>query len=146
MSIRKEEVLFEAEATYKDLLLRKNLKMRIWETVLFVAGIMLLSVLFGSRSTEFKLLAFAIAIAVVGLSPFLYKAVLRPRYTLTKSHLIISIAGRERTYPLTAVEQVYEGRHIYRLQGRKEALMISREFLSRLDERLFLLQRRGKRR
>ncbi|UFJ40943.1 hypothetical protein LOK74_23650 [Brevibacillus humidisoli] len=146
MKKRTEEVLFQAEASYKDLLLRKNMKLRIWETAVFVVGMVLLSVLFGSQSNTFKLLAFAIAFGVVGLSPFLYKAVLRPRYTLTKSHLIVSIAGQERSYPLSAVEQVYEGRNVYRLQGKKESLMISREFLAHLDERLFLLQRKGKRR
>lgn len=146
MKKRADDVLFEAEATYKDLLLRKNWKMRIWETVLFVVGMVLLSIFFETQSGTFKLLAFVIAFAVVGLSPFLYKAILRPRYTLTRSHLIISIAGQERSYPLTAVEQVYEGRNVYRLQGKKESLMISRQFLAHLDERLFLLQRKGKRR
>ncbi|WP_126425053.1 hypothetical protein [Brevibacillus marinus] len=146
MKKRADDVLFEAEASYKDLLLRKNMKLRIWETVLFVIGMVLLSVFFETRSDAFKVLAFVIAFAVVGLSPFLYKAILRPRYTLTKSHLIISIAGQERAYPLSVVEQVYEGRNVYRLQGKKESLMISREFLARLDERLFLLQRKGKRR
>jgi len=140
------EIVYQADATYKDLLLRKNLKLRVFESVVFVLGMMAISGMFDTRTTEFKVMAFAIAIAVVGLMPFFYKAVLRPRYTLTKTHLIVSISGTERAYPLGVVEPVIEGRHIYRLDGKRESLMVSREFLTRLNERLVYFQKKGKRR
>jgi len=135
----------EVESTYKDLLLRKSVKMRVFETILFVLGMLVLSNVFDTKSDMFKVLAFAIAIAVVGLSPFFYKAVMKPRYTLTRTHLIVSISGQERSYPLNEVEPVIEGRHVFRLSGKRESLMVSREFLAQLNERLFYFRKKGKR-
>lgn len=140
------EVLYEEASTYKDMLLRKSWKMRINETVLFVLGMMILAQFFPTNDTRFKVLVFAIAIAVVGLSPFMYKSVLRPVYKLTKTHLIISMSGQEKSYPLSEVEQIYEGRHFYRVGGKKESLMVSRQFLSHLNERLFYYKKGNKRR
>lgn len=140
------DVLYQEESTYVDMLLRKSWSMRIAETVAFVLGMMILAQFFPSNDTTFKVLAFAIAIAVVGLAPFLYKATMRPVYKLTKTHLIVSISGKETSYPLSEVEQVYEGRHFYRLGGKKESLMVSRQFLSRLNERLFYYHKGNKRR
>jgi len=135
----------EVESTYKDLLLRKSVKMRVNETILFVLGMLVLSNMFDTNSNLFKVLAFAVAIAVVGLSPFFYKAVMKPRYTLTRTHLIVSISGQERSYPLNEVEPVIEGRHVFRLSGKRESLMVSREFLAQLNERLFYFRKKGKR-
>ncbi|EST54395.1 hypothetical protein T458_13925 [Brevibacillus panacihumi W25] len=140
------DVLYQEESSYKDMLLRKSMKMRIMETVAFVFGMMILAQFFPSDATAFKVLAFAIAIAVVGLSPFLYKAILRPMYKLTKTHLIISLSGEEKSYPLNEVEPIYEGRHVYRLSGKRESLMVSRQFLSHLNERLFYYQKGNKKR
>ncbi|NGQ96028.1 hypothetical protein G3578_12755 [Brevibacillus sp. SYP-B805] len=139
------DILFQAESTYADLLLRKGVKLRLLESLVFVVGMLLASGYFDTRTTTFKILAFAIAIAVVGLSPFVYKAVLRPRYTLTKTHLIISLAGKEREIPLSEVEPLIEGRHIYKLNGKNESLMVSREFLTHLNERLSYFRKKGKR-
>ncbi|HZG14299.1 MAG TPA: hypothetical protein VE710_04670 [Candidatus Bathyarchaeia archaeon] len=145
MKYRPPEVLMEVESTYKDLLLRKSVKMRVNETILFVLGMLVLSNMFDTNSNLFKVLAFAVAIAVVGLSPFFYKAVMKPRYTLTRTHLIVSISGKERSYPLNEVEPVIEGRHVFRLSGKRESLMVSREFLAQLNERLFYFRKKGKR-
>jgi hypothetical protein len=146
--MRKEsgDILYQEESSYKDLLLRKSWKMRVMESVVFVIGMLLLAQFFTSDSTTFKLLAFAIAIAVVGLAPFVYKFVLRPKYKLTKTHLIISMAGKETSYPLHEVEPIFEGRHLYRLSGKRESLMVSRKFLAHLNERLFVYKKLGKRR
>jgi hypothetical protein len=140
------DILYQEESSYKDLLLRKSWKMRVFESIAFVVGMMLLAQFFTNDSTTFKLLAFAIAIAVVGLAPFVYKFVLRPKYTLTKTHLIISIAGKETSFPLHEVEPIFEGRHLYRLSGKRESLMVSRQFLAHLNERLFVYKKLGKRR
>ncbi|MGI6187844.1 MAG: hypothetical protein ACOYIL_15340, partial [Brevibacillus sp.] len=96
-----DEILYQEESGYKDLLLRKNMKMRIMETLFFVVGMLLLSQFFNTQSPAFKVLAFAIAIAVVCLAPFVYKYTLRPSYKLTKTHLIVSMGGRETRYPLS---------------------------------------------
>jgi len=143
---KNNEVLFQAEATYKDLLLRKSFQLRMLETLLFVVGMMIASSLMNSQTTGFKIFAIAIAVAVVGLAPFVYKWLLRPRYTLTKTHLIISISGKETAYPLTEVQEVIAGRHVYKINGKRHALMVSREFLRHLNERLALFQKKGKRR
>ncbi len=140
------EILYQEESRYADLLLRKNLRMRILESFIFVAGMLIASQFFTTQSGTFKVIAFAIAIAVVGLAPFVYKWVLRPQYKLTKTHLIISISGKETSYPLSEVEPIFEGRHLYRLSGKREALMVSRQFLARLNERLFMIRKMGKRR
>ena len=137
--------MLQVESTYKDILLRKGIKMRIFETILFVIGMLLLSSFFDTRSDLFKLLAVAIAVIVVGLAPFFYKAVMKPRYTLTRTHLLISISGQERSYPLSEVEPVIEGRHVYRLSGKRESLMVSRDFLAQLNERLMYFRKKGKR-
>ncbi|WP_289142513.1 hypothetical protein [uncultured Brevibacillus sp.] len=140
------DVLYQEESSYKDMLLRKTWRMRISETILFVIGMMILAQILPTNNTTFKVLAFAIAIAVVGLSPFLYKSILRPMYKLTKTHLIITMSGQETSYPLSEVEQIYEGRHFYRLAGKKESLMVSRQFLTHLNERLFYYKKGNKRR
>jgi len=140
------DIIYQEESRYADLLLRKNVRMRILESVVFVVGMLIASQLFPTESGTFKVIAFAIAIAVVGLAPYVYKWVLRPKYTLTKTHLIISLGGRETSYPLSEVEPVFEGRHLYRLSGKRESLMVSRQFLARLNERLFVIRKLGKRR
>lgn len=140
------DVLYQEESTYKDMLLRKSMKMRIMETVAFVFGMMILAQFFPSDATAFKVLAFVIAIAVVGLSPFLYKAILRPVYKLTKTQLVISMSGQEKSFPLNEVEQIYEGRHLYRVSGKRESLMVSRQFLTHLNERLSYYHKGNKRR
>ncbi|GED30430.1 hypothetical protein [Brevibacillus centrosporus] len=140
------DVLFQEESTYKDMLLRKSVKMRVMETVAFVLGMLILAQILPSNNTAFKVLAFAIAIAVVGLAPFLYRSMLRPVYKLTKTHLIITMSGKETSYPLSEVEQIYEGRHLYRVGGKRESLMVSREFLKHLNERLFYYNKANKRR
>ena len=139
------EVLYQEESGYKDLLLRKSMKLRILETVAFAVGMVTLAQFFPSNDTAFKVLAIVIAIAVVGLAPFLYKAVLRPVYKLTRTHLIISLSGKENSYPLSEVEPIYEGRHLYRVGGKRESLMVSRQFLNRLNERLHYYQKNKRR-
>lgn len=146
MKNQANEILYQEESGYKDLLLRKSMKMRLMETVAFVIGMLLLSSFFNSKTDTFKIMAFAIAIAVVGLAPFLYKWVLRPTYKLTKTHLIITMSGREESYPLSEVEMIYEGRHFYRLSGKRHSLMVSRVFLNKLNERLYLYHKGKKRR
>lgn len=145
MKYRPAEILLQVDSTYKDLLLRKSMKMRVFETILFVIGMLLLSSFFDTKSDLFKVFAIAMAIAVVGLAPFFYKAVMKPRYTLTRTHLLITISGQERSYPLSEVEPVIEGRHVFRLSGKRESLMVSREFLAQLNERLFYFRKKGKR-
>lgn len=145
MKNRAEEILLQEESTYKDLLLRKNMKLRIFETVVFVVAVLVLSGMMDSKSDLFKILALGIAVGVVALAPFLYKVVLRPQYTLTRMSLIVRISGQERKYPLSEVEQAVEGRHIYRLNGKRESLMVSRQFLAQLNERLSYFHKKGKR-
>ncbi|CAM5796983.1 MULTISPECIES: hypothetical protein [Brevibacillus] len=146
MKKQSNDILYQEESGYKDLLLRKSMKMRIMETLAFVIGMLLLSQFFDSRTDAFKIFAFAIAIAVVGLAPFLYKFTLRPSYTLTKTHLIIRMSGQETSYPLSEVEPIFEGRHLYRVGGKRQSLMVSRQFLNHLNERLYLYQKGKKRR
>ncbi len=141
-----DEILLQVDSSYGDLILRKNLRMRIIETLVFIVGLFVSANILNTQSAAFKVSAFAIAAAVIGLAPFVYKAVLRPRYTLTKTHLIVSISGKETAYPLTEVEPVIEGRHYYKLRGKRESLMVSRDFLVQLNERIHLFQRKGKRR
>lgn len=140
------EVLYQEESTYKDMLLRKSWRMRVMESVAFILGMLILAQILPSQNTTFKVLAFAIAIAVVGLAPFLYKSMFRPVYKLTKTHLIISMSGKETSYPLSEVEPVFEGRHLYKVGGKKESLMVSRQFLTHLNERLFYYNKANKRR
>lgn len=139
------EILFQAESTYSDLLMRKSLKLRILETCLFLFGMLFASNFMDTKSGTFKVVAIAIAIAVVALAPFAYKMVLRPRYTLTKTQLIISISGKETAYPLDQVEPLYHGRHFYKINGKRESLMVSRQFLAHLEERVALFQKKTKR-
>ncbi len=136
----------QAEATYSDLLLRKSLKLRVLETVLFIFGMLFATNFMDTKSGVFKMIAIAIAVAVVGLAPFVYKMVLRPRYTLTKTHLIVSIADKETAYSLDQVEPLIQGRNMYKLNGKRESLMVSRQFLSQLEERVALFQKKTKRR
>ncbi|WP_019123946.1 hypothetical protein [Brevibacillus massiliensis] len=146
MKPKDAEVLYQAESAYGDLLLRKNFKMRIIEVLVFIFCILLASIFIDSQSVQFKVIAIGIAIAVVGLAPFAYKAVLRPRYTLTRTHLIISMGNKETAYPLSEVEEAIEGRHFYKINGKRYSLMVSRDFLAKLNEQLLRFKRKNKRR
>ncbi|MGC5328691.1 hypothetical protein [Brevibacillus sp. SYSU BS000544] len=140
------EIIAESVATYSDLLLRKSFKLRVLETVLFIFGMLFASNFFDPKTGIFKIFAITMAIAVVGLAPFFYKMILRPRYTLTKTHLIVSISDKETAYPLDKVEPMIQGRHLYKLNGKRESLMVSRQFLSQIEERVALFQKKAKRR
>lgn len=141
-----DEILFQSDATYADLLMRKSFKLRMLETCLFLFGMLFAANFMDTKSDTYKVIAIAIAVAVVGLAPFFYKMVLRPRYTLTKTHLIVSISGKETAYPLDQVESLIHGRHFYKLNGKRESLMVSRQFLAHLEERVALFQKKSKRR
>lgn len=143
---KNNEILFQAEATYADLLVRKSFRLRVLESFLFIAGMLLASNFMNPQTVQFKMFAIAIAVAVVGLAPFFYKMVLKPRYTLTKTHLIISLSGTETAYPLNEVEEVLTGRNIYKIQGKRHALIVSRAFLLHLNERLALFHKKGRKR
>lgn len=146
MKKQNDHILNQVDAGYSDLLMRKSLKLRIMETCLFLFGMLFASNFMDPKSGAFKAIAIAIAIAVVALAPFVYKQVLRPRYTLTKTHLIVSISGKETSYPLDQVEPLIQGRHLYKLNGKRESLMVSRQFLAELEERVALFQKKTKKR
>ncbi|WP_232699913.1 hypothetical protein [Brevibacillus daliensis] len=141
------EVIVSDKATYSDLFLRKNPRMRILETIVFIVAIILLSLLFEDRNSAlFKVVAVGSAVVLLGLTPIIYKAVLNPHYTLTKTHLIITIRGVETAFHLTQVEPILEGRHLYRLNGKRASLMINRKFLTELNQQIQLIQKKNKRR
>ncbi len=130
------KVIRDEYADYKTIFFRKSMRYKLIETLVFFILLIILINLVDTSTTEFKLGAIAIAALTLGLSPLLYKLVAKPRHILTDKELTIEKFGKKRTVPLTAVEETYDLRFFYKVEGKKMPLMISDDFIEDLDQKL----------
>lgn len=138
------EIIKQEKPAYLTLMMRKSSKVKILETIAFIVLIMLLSVKLGFEHPYFKFAAIASAVLALGLSPLIYRFVVKPEYTLTETELIINKFSQETRFPLTKVKNSYDLKFFYLLDGKKTPLTVSNDFLEELDNQIELLKRKLK--
>jgi hypothetical protein len=130
------EVIRDEYATYKTIFFRKSTRFKVVETLVFIILLVVLIGLVDTSSTEFKVGALGLGALTLGLSPLLYMLVVRPRHILTSNELIIERFGKQRAVALTSVEETYDLRFFYKIEGKKMPLMISDGFINDLDQKI----------
>lgn len=132
--------IFEETTPYTVLLYRKDRELRLWEVGGFLIGMIPLLSLFPFRSAPFVVSLLVLAAAVMAGMPALYRAVYRPRYILYRDRLEISKGRRRQTVPLTRVKPAYDLPYFFMIDGKRTPLLVSDDFLGRLNERLEILR------
>jgi hypothetical protein len=99
-----------------------------------------------SGTTLYKILAVFAAVIIIGTAPYIYQKWLMPEYLLTKTQLVIRMKRQERVFLLPDVERASKWKPIFRLQGKKESIMASNDFISRLEGQMAKLQQKKKKR
>lgn len=142
MEVKEMKIIKQEKPAYFTLMMRKSSKVKILETIAFIVLIMLLSVKLGFEHPYFKFAAIAGAVLALGLSPLIYRIVVKPEYTLTETELIINKFSQETRFPLTKVKNSYDLKFFYLLDGKKTPLTVSNDFLEELDNQIVLLKRK----
>ncbi len=132
--------IFEETTPYTVLLYRKDRELRLWEVGGFLIGMIPLLSLFPFRSAPFVVSLLVLAAAVMAGMPALYRAVYRPRYILYRDRLEIRKGRRRQTVPLTRVKPSYDLPYFFIIDGKRTPLLVSDDFLGRLNERLEILR------
>jgi hypothetical protein len=132
--------IFEETTPYTVLLYRKDRELRLWEVGGFLIGMIPLLSLFPFRSAPFVVSLLVLAAAVMAGMPALYRAVYRPRYILYRDRLEIRKGRRRQTVPLTRVKPAYDLPYFFIIDGKRTPLLVSDDFLGRLNERLEILR------
>jgi hypothetical protein len=132
--------IFEETTPYTVLLYRKDRELRLWEVGGFLIGMIPLLSLFPFRSAPFVVSLLVLAAAVMAGMPALYRAVYRPRYILYRDRLEIRKGRRRQTVPLTRVKPAYDLPYFFMIDGKRTPLLVSDDFLGRLNERLEILR------
>lgn len=132
--------IFEETTPYTVLLYRKDRELRLWEVGGFLIGMIPLLSLFPFRSAPFVVSLLVLAAAVMAGMPALYRAVDRPRYILYRDRLEIRKGRRRQTVPLTRVKPAYDLPYFFMIDGKRIPLLVSDDFLGRLNERLEILR------
>ena len=132
--------IVEETTPYTVLLYRKDRELRLWEVGGFLIGMIPLLSLFPFRSAPFVVSLLVLAAAVMAGMPALYRAVYRPRYILYRDRLEIRKGRRRQTVPLTRVKPAYDLPYFFIIDGKRIPLLVSDDFLGRLNERLEILR------
>ncbi len=132
--------IFEETTPYTVLLYRKDRELRLWEVGGFLIGMIPLLSLFPFRSAPFVVSLLVLAAAVMAGMPALYRAVYRPRYILYRDRLEIRKGRRRQTVPLTRVKPAYDLPYFFMIDGKRLPLLVSDDFLGRVNERLEILR------
>lgn len=135
-------VIRQESPGYGTLLLRKSGKVKMGETLIFIVILILLYAFLGYNHPYFKLGAVLIAIASLGLSPILYKGLVKPIYTLTETELVIQKRNKEERIPIVNIKPSYDLRFIFVINGEKRVLSVSDAFLEELNKRIELLNQK----
>lgn len=137
-------IIREENPSYFTILLRKSTKVKIIETIIFILLIIILSLFYNFSDSKFKIGAILLGVLVLFLSPVIYKIMIRPKYILTSTHLIIEKINNKREIPIVNIEQTYDLRFFYFINGKKTPLMISDNFIEDLNVQLDQLKRSKK--
>lgn len=122
--------------SYLTVLMRKSSITKIVESVAFILLVFGLYLNFGYNNSTFKISVILGAILTLGLSPVIYKTIVKPKYTLTNSHLIIEKLDSKKEVPIAKIKHSYDLRMFYILDGKKTALTVSDDFLEDLNKEI----------
>jgi hypothetical protein len=145
-SKQNHEILMREKSTYMDIFQKRPGRYRISETFVFIFAMILITLWIPSGTTLYKILAVFAAVIIIGAAPYIYQKWLKPEYLLTKTQLVIRMKGQERVFLLPDVERASKWKPIFRLQGKKESIMASNDFINRLEGRMAKLQQKKKKR
>ncbi|WP_134704686.1 hypothetical protein [Ammoniphilus sp. YIM 78166] len=141
-----QDLIRRESSTYMDIFQKRPTRYRIYETLVYMAVMFVLAGYMPADTGLYKVLAVLSAVVIIGCAPILYRKVLTPEYILTKKELIIRMSGNERVFPLQEVERASDWKALFRLQGKKEPLMVSKDFLWELDDQLEKMKKNKKKR
>jgi len=136
----KMKTLLVEQPSYATLITRKASGQKIVESVIFVLLVIFMVGFIGYSSPYFNYGVFGSAILVLLLSPFVYKALVQPKYTLTETELIIEKKRNQIIIPLAKIEDAYDLRYIFQINGKKELLNVSDVFLNELNQQRLRLK------
>lgn len=142
---KSQDIIYKEQSSFMDIFQKRPTRYRIYETLLYMVVMFLLAGYMPTDSGFYKVLAVLSAVVIIGGAPFVYRKTLAPEYVLTKTELIIHIGGKEKAYSLLDVERASEWKALFRLEGKKQPLMVSRDFLSKLDDQLAKIRKQKKR-
>ncbi len=145
MRQNQQDIIKQEQSSYMDIFQKRPTRYRIYETLVYLIVMFLLASLMATDSGGYKILAVISAVVIIGGAPMVYRQLLSPEYILKKTELIIRMGGTERAFLLTEVERASEWKALFRLQGKKEPLMVSKGFLDKLDEQLAKVRKTKKR-
>lgn len=145
MRQKQQDIIQKEHSSYMDIFQKRPTRYRIYETLVYMIVMFVLATFMTTDSGWYKILAVVSAIVIIGGAPIVYRRLLSPEYILKKTELIIRMSGKERAYLLTEVERASEWKPVFRLQGKKEPLMVSKGFLDKLDEQLTKIRKTKKR-
>ncbi|OEG00250.1 hypothetical protein BHF71_05535 [Vulcanibacillus modesticaldus] len=128
MDIIKQEV-----PSYLTVLLRKSGIVKTVETIVFLFVLLILWFELGYDNPNFKIGALISATLTLGLSPIVYKLIVKPKYSLTETHLVINKLNEELLIPIAKIKRSYDMRFFYIIDGKKTALTVSDDFIRELD-------------
>ncbi len=137
-------IIREESPSLFTIFLRKSMKVKIIETIIFIILIFILSLMYNLSDNMFKMGAVIGGILVLSISPIIYKAVIKPKYILTDIYLIIEKAGNKREIPIVNIEQTYDLKFFFIIDGKKTPLMISNNFIEDLNKKIEQMRRNKK--
>lgn len=140
-----KDVIIREQSNYMDIFQKRPTRYRVYETLVYMAVMFVLAGYMPVDGGLYKGMAVVSAILIIGGAPVLYRKVLAPEYILTKTDLMIRLGGEERLFSLLDVERSSEWKALFKLKGKKESLMVSRDFLHILDNQLQKLRKSKKR-
>ncbi|MBA4603343.1 hypothetical protein [Thermoactinomyces mirandus] len=126
----------EEYTSYVTLLYRKMRWMRYGESIAFVFGLIIVIMNFPFRSFPFFIAVFSLAFAVFFGAPLIYKYCLRPYYLLYPDRLQIGFRNRTKTFSLKQIKKDFDLSYIYVIENKRESLLVSNQFLEKLNGQL----------
>ncbi len=134
-------VILEESSSLSTIFFRKSMKIKIIETIIFIILIIILSLVYNSSDSIFKIGAIGGGIIILIASPIIYKMKVKPKYTLTDTYLIIEKSEIKKEIPIADIEQTYDLKFFYLIEGKKTPLMISNDFIDELNKKIDQLKR-----
>lgn len=136
MDIVREEV-----PRYITVILRKSTKVKLLESFGFIILVILISLFIDNTSGMFKILIISSGALILLSTPLVYKPIVKPKYILTKTKLIIEKSGKKEEFSLLNVEQSNDLRFMYNIDGKKVPLMITENFIEELNQQIEYVNR-----
>ena len=134
-------IIYQEKPSLATVFFRKPSIVRKLETILFINGLLLAYFFIGYNKPIFKVVIVATAFLILGLSPLLYKFIVRPEYILTNTQLIIYKLNKKVEIPLIKVDQSLDLKFFYLIDGKKTILTVSNKFIDKLEEQLALIRK-----